>query len=95
MEPFGPENSKPVFIARNLNNPGHSKIVKEHHIRFALQQGNIQFDGIGFNMAEKFSLIQMRNPVDVVFTLDENEWNDRKSLQLKVIDFRLSGTYPL
>jgi single-stranded-DNA-specific exonuclease len=28
--------------------------------------------------------------VDVVFTLDENEWNNEKHLQLRVIDFRLS-----
>ncbi|MBN8860384.1 MAG: hypothetical protein J0H29_18480, partial [Sphingobacteriales bacterium] len=29
-------------------------------------------------------------PVDIVFTIDENEWNGEKSLQIKVIDFRLS-----
>src|SRR5690606_2238036 len=34
MEPFGPDNMKPVFIARGVINTGRSKIVKEHHIRF-------------------------------------------------------------
>jgi single-stranded-DNA-specific exonuclease len=41
-------------------------------------------------MAPKFSLIQLKKPMDIVFTLDENEWNNQKHLQLKVIDFRLS-----
>ncbi|MBS1918446.1 MAG: single-stranded-DNA-specific exonuclease RecJ [Bacteroidetes bacterium] len=90
MEPFGPDNMRPVFIARNTTDTGYSKIVKEHHIRFSLRQDNIVFSGIGFNIAEKFYLLQLKSPVDVVFTIDENEWNDQKHLQLKVIDFRLS-----
>jgi len=41
-------------------------------------------------MAEKFDLLQMKEPVDIVFTLDLNEWNGEKNLQLKVIDVKLS-----
>jgi len=90
MEPFGPENMRPVFIAKNVTDTGYSKIVKEQHIRFSLKQDDIIFTGIGFNMAEKFYLLQMKTPVDIVFTIDENEWNDQKSLQIKMIDFKLS-----
>jgi single-stranded-DNA-specific exonuclease len=46
--------------------------------------------GIGFNMAEKFSLLQSNKPIDMVYTIDENEWNGEKNLQLMVIDIRLS-----
>ncbi len=90
MEPFGPDNLRPVFVARNLIDTGYSKIVKEEHIRFSLSQQHIIFTGIGFNLAHKFHLINEKKPLDVVFTLDENEWNGNKHLQLKVIDFRLS-----
>ncbi len=93
MEPFGPDNMKPVFMARNVLDYGWSKIVKEDHIRFTLKQGNKVFNGIGFNMAEKFDLLHINQPLDIVFTLDENEWNGEKNLQLKVIDLRLSATY--
>ncbi|MDZ4793674.1 MAG: single-stranded-DNA-specific exonuclease RecJ [Bacteroidota bacterium] len=90
MEPFGPENLRPVFIVKNVFDNGWSKIVKEQHIRFSLKQDNITIHGIGFNMADKFHLLQQKKAVDIVFTIDENEWNGEKSLQLRVIDLRLS-----
>jgi single-stranded-DNA-specific exonuclease len=90
MEPYGPENLRPVFITRNVFDTSWSKIVKEQHIRFVLKQDNIVLTGIGFNMAEKFHLLQMKSPVDVVFTIDENEWDGTTTLQLKIIDFKLS-----
>ncbi len=90
MEPFGPENMRPVFIAKKVTDTGYSKIVKDLHIRFIIKQDNFTFTGIGFNMAEKFHLLQMQKPVDIVFTIDENEWNGNTTLQLKVIDLQLS-----
>jgi single-stranded-DNA-specific exonuclease len=90
MEPFGPENMRPVFLARNVADTGYSRIVKDTHIRFSLKQEGYIFDGIGFGMADKFSLLQLNNPIDIVFTLEENEWNNEKKLQMKIIDFRLA-----
>jgi len=90
MEPYGPENLRPVFISKNVLETSWSKIVKELHIRFVLKEDNIVITGIGFNMAEKFHLLQMQKPIDIVYTIDENEWNGETTLQLKVIDFRLS-----
>ncbi len=90
MEPYGPENMRPVFITKNVSNTAWSKIVKEQHVRFVVKNENITMTGIGFNMAEKFSLLQMNKPVDIVYTLDENEWNGETTIQLKVIDVRVS-----
>ena len=89
MEPFGPENTRPVFISRNVTESGFSKIVKDLHVRFVLKQDGATITGIGFNLAEKFSVLQQQRPVDVVYTIDENEWNGTTTLQLKVIDIRL------
>ncbi|HZE83356.1 MAG TPA: single-stranded-DNA-specific exonuclease RecJ [Puia sp.] len=86
MQPFGPGNVQPVFVARRLVDSGYSRIVKDQHIRFSLYQGDIQLTGIGFGLAEKFPLLADRQPVDVVFTLEDNEWNGQKTLQLRVID---------
>ncbi len=90
MEPYGPENLRPVFITKNVLDSSWSKIVKELHIRFVVKHDDKVFTGIGFNMAEKFHLLQMKKPIDIVYTIDENEWNGEATLQLKVIDIRLS-----
>ncbi|MBZ4190249.1 single-stranded-DNA-specific exonuclease RecJ [Niabella beijingensis] len=93
MEPFGPGNMTPVFIARNVTDSGFSRIVKENHLRFVVQQKGIQLTGIGFNMASKFPLLQSRQPFDLVFKIEENEWQGQKNLQLKVEDIRPSEEY--
>ena len=90
MEPFGPENMRPVFISKKVIDTGFSKIVKEQHLRISVKQNDIHFSGIGFNMADKFQIFEYKKPLDIVYTLDINEWNGTKSLQLKLIDVRLS-----
>lgn len=90
MEPFGPENMRPVFITNNAIETGYSKIVKEKHVRFVVRQDDCTFTGIGFNLAEKYNLLQKDKPIDIVYTLDINEWNGQQNLQLRVIDFDTS-----
>ncbi len=92
MEPYGPENLRPVFITKNVKDNGYSKIVKEKHIKFVLADGDKVLSGIGFNLSEKFDLLQNNKSVDVIYTIDENEWNGSKTLQLKIIDIRKNGT---
>lgn len=90
MEPFGPDNMRPVFITRKVVETGFSRIVKEQHVKFAVRQQNVTMSGIGFNMAAKFHLLQMKEPLDIVYTIDENTWNNETTIQLKVIDIKLS-----
>lgn len=92
MEPFGPENMRPVFISKYVTDTGFSKIAKEHHVRFVLKQGEITLTGIGFNMADKFALLEMKKPLDIIFSIDENVWNGQTTLQLNMIDLKLSET---
>jgi single-stranded-DNA-specific exonuclease len=90
MEPFGPQNLRPVFIAKRVSDTGFSKIVKELHLRVVLKQNDVTLTGIGFNMADKYALIETKQPLDIVFTIDENEWNGETNVQLKLIDLKLS-----
>ncbi len=90
MEPYGPENMRPVFISRNVQDTGYSKIVKEQHLRLVLKQNNVVMTGIIFKAAHLFPLVQ-QGPIDVVYTIDENEWNGSVSLQIKVLDIRASA----
>lgn len=90
MEPFGPENMRPLFIAKKVTDTGYSKILKEKHVRFTVKQDDTTLNGIGFNLSHKFSLLQTGKPVDIVFSIDENEWNGIKSIQLQVYDLKAS-----
>jgi single-stranded-DNA-specific exonuclease len=90
MEPFGPGNPKPLFVCRKVADTGWSKIVKEDHLRFSLKQDGTVITGIGFCMADKYSLLALKQPVDIVFKIDENNWNGNTSLQLRVVDVRPS-----
>jgi single-stranded-DNA-specific exonuclease len=92
MEPFGPDNLRPTFITRGVYNTGFSKVVKEKHLRFVVKQGNTTLTGIGFGLADKAPLLLSGLPVDLVYKLDENEWNGEKSLQLRVLDVRETGS---
>lgn len=88
MEPFGPLNDRPVFISRNVVDTGFSKIVKEQHIRFVIKQNDTTITGIGFGLHEKFGIVSSKQPFDIVYKIEENEWQGNKTLQMMVIDIK-------
>jgi single-stranded-DNA-specific exonuclease len=90
FEPFGPDNMKPHFLVRNVQDTGWSKVVKEKHLKVSVKKGQAQLSGIGFNMAEKLRLLKEGN-VDIVFQIEENEWQGQITLQLMVKDIAKSG----
>jgi single-stranded-DNA-specific exonuclease len=90
MEPFGPENPQPVFVARGLRDLGHSKVVKDLHLRLVAQQDGHPMQGIGFNLAEKIKIVRSGFPFDVAFHLDVNEWQGKKTLQMRILDLKPS-----
>ncbi|MBK8087063.1 MAG: single-stranded-DNA-specific exonuclease RecJ [Chitinophagaceae bacterium] len=91
MEPFGPENMRPVFISRNVTDTGYSKVVKEQHLRLVVKQKDVVITGICFRAAHLFPIVQ-QGAIDVIYSIDENDWNGTVSLQLKVIDIRSSAS---
>ncbi len=93
MEPFGPENLRPVFISRGVLDTGYSKVVKDAHLKFSVKQGDVIMNGIGFNMKDKMALLEDGRPLDIVYRIDENAWKEQVSLQIRVIDLRISGKY--
>jgi single-stranded-DNA-specific exonuclease len=91
MQPFGPDNMRPVFIAKNVRDSGFSKLVKEQHIRFDLIQSNARINGIGFNLAEHINIVKSNQPFDIVFYIDENHFNNQTTLQVQVLDVKPSN----
>ena len=93
--PFGPDNMKPVFVTRNCVDGGWSKAVggdKTHLKLDVVQQDNpgVKISGIAFKMGHLEKEIKSKKPFDVVYTIEENEWQGKVSLQLMVKDLRFS-----
>ena len=74
--PFGPGNMRPVFLARNVEVIGSPRIVGKDHLRFKVRDGQVVFDAIGFGLGRLISRIESgRKNLDIVFSIDENEWS--------------------
>ncbi len=91
MEPFGPDNMRPLFIAKNVYDTGYSKLMKEAHISFNVTQGNQVIKGIGYNMPQHLSIVKSGKPFDIVFQLQLNEWQGNETVQIQVIDIKVSS----
>jgi single-stranded-DNA-specific exonuclease len=85
--PFGPQNMAPVFMTDAVLDTGYGKCVGEDqtHLRVTLAQNSgPKMVGIGFGLGEHLPIIKNKTPFKVVYSIDENEWNGRVSLQLKL-----------
>ncbi len=89
--PFGPENRAPVFMTEGLKDTGYGKCVGEDksHLRITVTQNEPQkLVCIGFGLGKKLDLITNKKPFKAVYAIDENEWQGKVSLQLKLKDIK-------
>ena len=88
MAPFGPMNMKPVFKTTSVRDNGYGKQVgaDKTHLKLNIISGadSKTYNAIGFNLGNKISLV--KNDFDIAYSLDENEWNGVKSVQLLLKD---------
>lgn len=91
FEPFGPGNKSPVFLSENLKINGKPlELGKEkEHIKLNLTQDNkTSYSSIGFWFSNKFNNLENKENFSAVFNIDENNWKDRSSIQLKLKDLK-------
>ena len=91
FEPFGPGNKSPMFLSENLKINGKPlELGKEkEHIKLNLTQDNkISYSSIGFWFSNKFNNLENKENFSAVFNVDENNWKDRSSIQLKLKDLK-------
>lgn len=91
MEPFGPENMKPVFWSKDIIDTGYPKTLgadNEHLKLFVKQKNSDCFNAIGFGLGKKIGQASNRKPFEAVYTIEENEWNNTISLQLQLKDIK-------
>ena len=90
MSPFGPLNMKPTFKSTCVRDNGYGKQVgaDKTHLKLNVFQGDNKktYNAIGFNLGDKMDFVQ--NDFDIVYALDENEWNGHKTVQLLLKDLK-------
>ncbi len=91
MEPFGPDNKEPVFVAENLSLAGKVWVMKDKHIKFNVQQkgNNRRITAVGFGMRDEFEeMLNNCKNFRMAFTVDENTYQGNSSLQLLIKDIK-------
>ncbi len=95
FEPFGPCNTRPVFISRNVSDRGHSRSIGKDHKHLKLEvidnYGRVPMQGIGFGLGEYIDKIKNGESFDICYTVEENEYPPgQKNIQLNVKDIHLN-----
>lgn len=88
--PFGPHNMKPVFVTRQVTDTGWSRVVGQDHLKFSVKkESSPSLGGVGFGMASYLEIVKSGRPFDVCYTLEENEWNGKKRIEMTVKDVKM------
>ena len=85
--PFGIGNPSPSFVARSVG-IARRRIVGAGHVKLLLEQDGRRLDAIGFGMADRTAGLEPGARADIVFHLQEDEWQGRRRVQAKLVDVR-------
>jgi single-stranded-DNA-specific exonuclease len=88
--PFGPQNMRPVFVTRRIEIAGDVQVVGSNHLKFKVKSNGIVIDAIAFNFAEMRDKIKpSRQLIDAAYVIEENTWNGRTTVQMRIKDIKL------
>ena len=91
--PFGPGNTKPVFLAKNVQLASEPKLIGKNnanHLKFSIvQNSSFSFDCIAFGLGHYKNLLEQSEYFDICFNIEENTWRDKTTIQLNIKDIRI------
>ena len=92
LEPFGEANKTPIFLYKNLKIDSIRSLSEGKHLKLTLKDdmANIVVSAIGFNMGSLAEEYRLFDKVDVAGTLEINEFNGKKDIQINLKDIRRS-----
>ncbi|MEI7690425.1 MAG: single-stranded-DNA-specific exonuclease RecJ [bacterium] len=91
LEPYGSENRKPFFVSRRIliseiNLVGPNK----NHLKLVLDStSGYSFTGMAFNYGSR-TVLKVGDVIDIVYTLESNEWKNMRKINLYIIDLKIS-----
>ncbi len=89
FEPHGPQNMSPIFLSKNVYTYGTATVVGGKHLKFKIRQDDSgYFDCIGFGLGDFCNALNSGKAFDVCYSIEENVWKDRRTVQLRIRDIR-------
>lgn len=91
FEPFGLGNPTPTFATSEVEVSDIRTVGQgAKHLKLKLKQDEQIFDAIYFGGGEFYSKLSPGSKIDIAYQIEEDTWNNHKSLQLKIKDLRVS-----
>lgn len=90
MAPFGPHNMTPVFCTHKVKVVNTPRLLKEEHLKLQLKQEGSDkvVDVIGFGFGAYYDMVASGMEFSIAYTVEENNYMDRTSIQLNLKDIR-------
>ena len=88
LEPYGEGNKMPVFLIKNLKILSIRSLSEGKHIKLKLGIDNYMIDAIGFNMGEVADKYLIGDKVDIVGSLEVNQFGGNENIQVNLKDLR-------
>ena len=93
MEPFGPNNLKPIFCSRNCVTTSQTRTVgnDNKHLQLFIKSKNKIYKGIAFGRGDLLNKINESKGFDILYSVEKNTWNGNIELQLIIMDLKLNN----
>jgi len=92
LKPFGNYNFSPIFLIKNLKVIKHN-VIKNKHLSVVLKPDTgVSIKGICFNCLKTnigYLLLSYKKKINIIAEINENIWNNKKSIQLNIKDLIL------
>lgn len=91
--PFGPENMSPMFLAKGVIDTGFVRIVGNNHLKLNVIHPDISglpMAAIAFQQGHHYEHIKNGKAFDICYHIEENEWNNKVTIQLNIKDIKPS-----
>lgn len=91
LAPFGEGNPEPIFQLSELEVREARTVGKDaKHWKLTLGHGSLSatLDAVGWSMVSKHADLRAGEQLSIVCQIEENSWNGRSSLQLKLLDLK-------
>jgi single-stranded-DNA-specific exonuclease len=91
LEPFGPANPGPLFLARGVRLATEARRVGVDGIKLLVDAPQGRLEAVGWGLADRAADLTAGATLDLAYKLERNEFRGRTSLQLGLVDFRPAG----